>query len=475
MLHSIKQAFTGTPGDFYRKLLKLALPISLQLILASSLSLIDVLMVSSLGSAEVAAVGLANRFFFVVILMISGLATGSSILAAQYVGKGDPAGVKRVLSIGIATALTVALPITLATLLIPHTVMGLFSKDPAVIGIGAEFLRITAPFHLLMSVVSIVSAVLRANGKTMLPMVVGFVAVTINTGLNYLLIFGNFGAPKLGVEGAAIATLIAKSVECAVLIGTVYIGKSIIRLHLSEFLNSFKPDDIRLFFKQSLPLVFNELVWALGIFSFTVVYSHMGTQAVAAITLLSPIEAISIEIFIGFTSAASIIIANRLGANQFREAKREAWVLTTVITAGCIVYGLLLVALSDLILSIYSDVDGDVLAIARDVFMVIAVTLWLRLFNVVTCVSILRSGGDVKFTLYVDMVVIWLIVLPLTAAAGLYYKLPVQWVFAIALGTEALIKAPIYSLRIKTLVWLKNLVHTEPETPSDLNPVPAAA
>jgi Na+-driven multidrug efflux pump len=99
-----------------------------------------------------------------------------------------------------------------------------------------------------------------------------------------------------------------------------------------------------------------------------------------------------------------------------------------------------------------------VLSIASDIFFVIAATLWLRLFNVVTCVSILRSGGDVTFTLYVDMVVIWLIVLPLTAAAGLYYQVPIQWVFAIALGAEALIKAPIYSTRIKTQIWLKNLV-----------------
>ncbi len=461
MISTLTRAFQNTPASFYNKLFKLAMPISLQLILASSLSLIDVLMVSSLGSTEVAAVGLANRFFFVVILMVSGLATGTSILAAQYVGKGDLDGVRRVLSIGVSAALVVTLPISLAALLIPEWVMSLFTNDPEVIAVGAGFLKITAPFHLLMSVVSIFSAALRANGQSMLPMVVGFVSVISNTTLNYLLIFGKFGAPALGVEGAAIATVISKSLECVALLSVVYLARNQICIGIKSFFRAFQPAEINLFVKQSLPLVINEFIWALGIFMFTVIYAHMGTQAVAATSLLLPIEAISIEIFIGFTSAASILISNRLGADQFDDAKREAWILTTLITMGCIAFGIGLVACRDLLLSIYSGVEEDVISIAKDVLLVIAATLWLRLFNVVTCVSILRSGGDVKFTLYVDMVVIWLIVLPMTAIAGLYYDIPVQWVLAIALGAEALIKAPIYTARINTLVWLKNLVGDE--------------
>ncbi len=458
MYLSLRQVVSDTPLSFYKKLLALAIPISLQLILASSLSLIDVLMVSSLGSAEVAAVGLANKLFFVVILMISGLATGSSILAAQYIGKGDMEGVKRILSLGLTFSLLLVIPISIGAVFFPNTIMGLFSNDPQVISIGAQFLSITAPFHLLMAIVSIFSAVLRANSQTLLPMVVGFIAVIVNTFMNYVLIFGNFSAPELGVEGAAYATSIAKCIECGLLLLSVYVGRSAIRINVKEFISSFEREEVQRFVKQSLPLLLNEFIWGLGVFSFTVIYALMGTEALAAITLLGPIEGISIDIFIGFTSAASIIISGRLGANEFIDAKREAFMLTSIITLGCIVYGLLLLSLSDLVFYIYRDVDGDVLNIAVDMFFVISVTLWLRLFNVVTCVSILRSGGDVKFTLYVDMVVIWLLVLPLTAISGLVYHIPVQWVFAIALGGEALIKAPIYSLRIKTLVWLKNLV-----------------
>ena len=458
MLTTISRAFAATPYPFYRQLCRLALPISLQLIMASSLTLIDVLMVSSLGSPEVAAVGIANRFFFVVILMVAGLATGTSILASQYVGKGDESGVNRVLNLGLCAALVMTLPVSIAALMVPQQIMSLFSSDAAVIVIGADFIQITAPFHVLMGLVSVFAAVARATGQSMLPMVVGLAAVITNTLLNYCLIFGNWGAPQLGVNGAALATIAAKSLELGLMLSLLYLSRSRARLQLARIADSFESSELRRFGRQCLPLIINEFIWAFGIFSFTLVYSHMGTSEIAAITLLAPIESISIELFIGFTSAASILIATRLGADQFNDAKREALVLTTLITAGCILYGLLLAACGDLVLSIYRDVSSDVLAIASDIFLIIAATLWLRLFNVVTCVSILRSGGDVRFTLYVDMVVIWLIVLPMTAIAGLVLHWPIQWVFAIALGAEAVIKAPLYSRRIASWVWLKNLV-----------------
>lgn len=466
MLMAVKNAFAATPSQFYHQLCRLALPISLQLIMASSLTLIDVLMVSSLGSPEVAAVGIANRFFFVVILMIAGLATGTSILASQYVGKGDDAGINRVLNLGLCAALLMTLPVSLAALLIPQQIMGLFSSDSAVIAIGADFIQLTAPFHVLMGLVSIFAAVARATGQSLLPMAVGLAAVITNTLLNYCLIFGHWGAPQLGVTGAAVATSIAKCLELVLILSLLHFSRGRARLQLARFAGCFDRSELRRFNRQCLPLIINEFIWAFGIFSFTLVYAHMGTSEIAAITLLAPIESISIELFIGFTSAASIMIATRLGADQFSDAKREALILTILITGGCILYGLLLAASSHLVLSIYRGVSNDVLAIANDIFLIIAATLWLRLFNVVTCVSILRSGGDVRFTLYVDMIVIWLIVLPMTATAGLVLHWPIQWVFAIALGAEAIIKAPLYSRRITSWVWLKNLVKDDASPPA---------
>jgi Na+-driven multidrug efflux pump len=171
----------------------------------------------------------------------------------------------------------------------------------------------------------------------------------------------------------------------------------------------------------------------------------------------------SIQLFIGFTSAAAILISTRLGAQDFQAAKQAAWLLGALITLAAMVYGVILAWCYRPILALYTPNSPQIMQAAPYIIWVIAATLWLRLYNVVACVSILRSGGEGKFTLYVDLVVIWLIVLPLTAACGLLWHWPIQWVFALAITAEALIKAPLYSLRIQTKQWLTSLVQSKKE------------
>lgn len=469
---TVRAAFQGLEAGFFRKLCQLALPISAQLILTSALALVDVLMVSAQGASGVAAVGLAGKFFFVIILMIAGLANGASVLAAQYAGSGDHGGVRRVLAIALLTAWVLTAPVTLACWLAPEAVMRLYASDPELIATGAGFLRITAPFHMLMATVSVLAAVLRAHGKSMLPMLVGILAVACNTIGNYFLINGNWGAPAMGVNGAALATLCSKTLECLVLLGVVWYSQANLRLSPREFVRSLQPLEVRRYLRQSLPLAANEGIWALGMFAFTLVYAHMGTVELASITLLGPIESISIEIFLGFSSATTILISTSLGARQFKRAQHLAWVMTIMITLSAALFGVVMLALREPVLYLYSGAEAKVLALARDVFLVLAATLWLRMYNCVTCVAILRSGGDVKFTLYVDLLVVWGVVLPLTAAAGLLWHWPLQWVFGLALGAEALLKAPIYTWRVLSLVWLKSLV---PEQKNDAPVLVAAA
>ncbi|MCG2584975.1 MATE family efflux transporter [Massilia sp. TS11] len=464
MMTSLLRHVRALEPGFFRRFFALGWPISAQLMLASSLALVDVLMVAALGATAVAAVGLAGKFFFIVILMISGVASGGATLAAQYVGARDAAGVRRVLAISLVAGWLAALPFTLATAWMPQQIMGWFSDDVELVRLGAQFLRLSAPFHLLMATVAVIAAVLRVYGKATLPMLVGVLAVGLNTVLNYFLIFGHAGAPQLGVAGAALATLTAKCVECAVLIALIYYAKSPICLSLAEFRAAFRPDEVRRFLRQSVPLVLNEIVFAGGMFGFSVIYGHMGTVQLASTTLMGPIEGLSIDLFIGFTTAAAVMIATALGARDFAAAKRHALVLAAVVTGATLVFGLLMAALRTPILSLFGKVEPEVLALAHQLFFIVCFTLWLRLYNVVACVSILRSGGEVRYTLYVDMVVVWLLVLPLTAYTGLVLHWPLSWVFALAIGGEALCKAPAYTLRILQRRWLRSLVMHTPQT-----------
>jgi putative MATE family efflux protein len=455
---TIRHHFRHTERGFFRQFFALGWPISMQLLLASSLALVDVLMVSSLGATSVAAVGLAGKFFFVVILMVSGVANGAATLAAQYAGQRDADGVRRVLAIALVAGWLAALPFTLATWLAPDTVMGWFSNDAELVRVGARFLQVTAPFHLLMATVAVVSAVLRVYGKAILPMLVGFGAVACNTLLNYFLIYGHHGLPALGVEGAAWATLAAKALECFVLVGLVYLTASPIRLDARTFVSAFHALEVRRFLRQSLPLVMNEMVWAGGVFAISVIYGRMGTEQLAATTLIGPIEAVSIDIFIGFTQAASILIATALGAGDFALARRRAVVLATTITAVTFGYGCVLLAFKGKVLFLFGAMEPNVLVMAKELVAVLALTLWLRLYNVVACVSILRSGGEVRYTLWVDLLVTWGLMLPATAWAGLVMGWPLTWVFAVAICTESLFKAPAYTVWIFRRSWLRTLV-----------------
>lgn len=458
MYTQIRLAFAQTPHQFYKDFCLLAIPISFQLLLISAMGLIDMLMISHLGTAALAAMGLINKTFFVLMFLVVGLATGTSILAAQFLGSKDLQGVKIVLSIGWMMSSVFMIPAVVVAWFFPVECMQLLSADPAVVALGSDFLHITAPYHLLMAASCIFSAVLRAHKQSVLPMCAGFVGLVFGTGLSYGLIFGKGGLPALGMQGAAWAFLAAKSIEISVLFAYLYYQKSPLRLSLKDLSACFHVQHFRLFCRQSLPLMLNELIWALGIFSFTFLYSRMGTHALAAMSLVAPIEAISIEIFIGFTSATSIMVARHLGANEFTEAKRVAWVSGCLITMGGLLFGLLLYSTQPWIVAIFSEASPEVLHIAQGVFWVLAATLWLRLYNVVACVSILRSGGDVQYTLYLSLVVLWVIALPLTAYVGLYLQWPVQWVFATAVCSEALAFAPAYAWRIKQGYWLKNLV-----------------
>ncbi len=458
MLRTILAAFRNTEPGFYRQLCRLAWPISAQLVLSSSLALVDVLMLSGQGSATVAAVGLAGKLFFVVILLCAGVANAAAILVAQYSGQQNDAGVRRVLLLGLCCVWLATLPCSLLCWLWPQQMMRWYANDPEVIAAGARFLQLCAPFHLLNGGVAVLAAVLRARHRAVLPMQAGLLAVLLNTGGNWLLIAGHAGAPALGLDGAALATIAAKSLELLLLLLALARTEPQLRLRSSDLRPALRSSDTPRFLRQALPLALNEGLWALGMFAFTLIYSHMGQQQLAAVSLLAPLEGICIDLFVGFSSAAAIMISTRLGAQRFDSAKRIAWHGALGISGAALLAGLLLLWLQPLVLMLFGAVEAPVLQLAGSLLPVLALTLWLRLANCVACVSILRSGGEVRFTLYVDLLVLWLLVLPACACAGLLWHWSLSAVYALALAGEGLLKLPLYLWRIGQQRWLRSLV-----------------
>lgn len=439
---------------YFKRLFQIALPIIAQNFISSSLNLIDVTMLGQLGETAVASVGLANQVFFLLTLMLFGTYSGVGVFTAQLWGKNDLVGVRKVLGIGLLIGLSGSLVFTLLALVIPAQVMGLYTADPSVIAAGTMYLRIVGWTYALTAVSFAYSSVLRGTGFVRVPMMVSMVALSLKTLLNFGLIFGNFGLPKLGIEGAAIASIIARLLETGALLTITYWRKLPAAAHFRE-LFGFE----RAFFLKviniSLPVVVNETLWSLGVTVYTMVYGHIGTSAIAAVNIVASIENLAYVIFLGISDATGIMIGNRIGADEEHLAMvyaRRTLIITT--TLAVVLGGLILIG-RPYILRLY-QLTPESLQNAYDILTVVGFALWIRTTNMILIVGVLRAGGDTRFCLVLDAGSVWLVGVPLALLGGLVLHLPVSTVYLMVVSEE-LVKYGVAMWRFRSGRWITNL------------------
>ena len=391
---------------FYSSMLQLAIPITIQQLISSSTNLLDVLMIGQLGETSIAALGLSNQIFFLLSLFLFGISSGSAIFTAQYWGKGDMVNLRKVMGIGLTMALSVALFYTLIALIIPETILGFYTNDQAVIEIGSQYLRIVGFGYIFTAISLTYMSVLRSTQNVRLPMTITIIALSTNIFLNYCLIFGNFGFPELGVQGAALGTLIARIFEFVLMIYFSYRFKTAAAAKFHELRYRFS------FFKQvlktSMPAAINEVVWSLGITTYYAVYARIGTDAVAAVNITSTIENMTFVFFIGAANACAIMIGNQIGAGNEEAAYdygRRFLVISFVLS---IIFGILVIILRPYILSLY-NIGPTSYEYAYRIQFIYALSMWIRTTNLILFIGILRSGGDTQYALKVEMSSVWLI------------------------------------------------------------------
>jgi putative MATE family efflux protein len=443
---------------FLASVLALALPISLQQVLTSVFSLLDVVMLGQVGDVAVASAALGGKMFGVLSLVLSGISGGVAIFAAQYWGKQDRDGIARVLGVGLRFALGAALPVSLLAWIAPHWLISQLSNDPALIATAGSFLRVLAIGFPLAAITAMFAAAARATDSVRAPLIASALGLGVNLVCNYALIYGNFGLPELGAQGAAIGTAFARAVECGALLALLYGRRpcSAAAATLAALLRV--PGGLRRRVSaQVWPLAFNELLWSLGLFFYFAVYTRMGTSQLAAVSMVAPVESICIDLFVGFGSACAILLGRELGAGRKEQAYEYAWRFAVLGPLLALVVGAVVLLLRDPLLSLFSGVGATSLQSGRDILTIIAVALWFKVFNMVSCMGILRSGGDTRFVLLFDVGAIWLIGIPAAVVAGLVLELPVAWVYAIVL-VEELAKSFVWSWRIRSRRWLNSLV-----------------
>lgn len=450
--------------DFYRdreyfaSLVRIALPIATQSLVMSSLNMVSVVMIGQLGETELAAVGLAGQIFFLVNLILFGVASGAAMFTAQLWGKGDIPNIRRVLGLSLKLGLLGAGVFWALAIFAPQAALQFYTEDPAVVALGADFLRIFGWSYPFFAVTFAYAFVLRSTGNVRLPMAVTVFALSLNTILAYGLIFGHFSLPKMGVEGAAWAGLIARVVECLLMLGMVYRRRDYPAAASLADIFEFDWNFIVRVMKPVLPVIANELLWSMGITTYSAIYARVGTDAIAAINIVGAIDQLAFVAFIGLGNATAILVGNLIGKGDKEEAIRYAGrSLGLQILAGVLI-GLLVYLFADGIFSLYK-VSPGVIESARSLLLIMAAAIWLRAANMVMIVGILRAGGDTRFSLALDGMVIWVVGVPLAAFAAFILHWPVELVYLMAL-TEEVTKF-IFSLwRFFSRKWINDLAQT---------------
>lgn len=442
--------------EFFSTMLKFAIPIALQNLVASSLNMIDAIMVGQLGEKAIAGVSIANQVFFILNLLLFGVYSGASIFAAQYWGKGDTNGVRMVVGISLKIGCGISLLFTLASTIFPRQIIGVFNNDPEVIRLGGQFLFINAFSFVIIAVSFCFAQLSRSTGIVKLPMLASILALSLNTVLNYLLIHGNYGFPALGVRGASIATLTARIVEVTIIVSVVYIAKYPVAAGIKELL-LFDMAFIRRFLKTTLPVIIQEGLWSLAMTVYTVIYGHMGTNVLASMSIVSTIDRIALVLFFGLSNACAIMVGHKIGEGNPEQAYRDSksfMLLSPMIGALTSVFLLLS---SSSILSLF-NVSTEVKHAAAQVIILIAFVFPVRVINFIMIIGIARAGGDTRFSLFTEILPLWFIAIPLAAFGGLYFRLPLHYVYLLAMSEE-FIKMVLGLRRFVSRKWIHNVSH----------------
>ena len=439
-----------------RRLWQLALPVSLQSMMFSLLGLIDIMMVSELGTTEVAAVGLGNRVFFFNLLVIAGLCGGVSVLAAQYFGRGELAGVRRSLALALLGSLLVTTPFALLYLLAPESVIAQATADATLTPLAVEYLLITGGSVLCTAIVVPLESALRAVGQAAAPTRIGLVAILANVVLNYLLIFGHGGFEAMGVAGSAWGTTLSRILQTLLLLAYVSRYQRRLLPAAADWRQALTRKEGVRFGLIALPLLLHDGIWAFGMMLYGFLYARLGVDELAIMTTLGALEGILISLFFGLAVACATLLGHRLGAEEYESAWMESRLLLLLAPVGAMLTGALVWALQAPLLSAVGNLPAGLDTMASQVLAIVCLGMLVKVFNMVGIVGVLRSGGDVNYTILIDIVGMWCIGLPLAAmAVWLGWALPV--VVALVL-LEEVSKSLLVWHRIGRRRWLRNLV-----------------
>ncbi len=448
-------------SGFYRRLWTLAAPMILQNIITTSLGFADIFMVGLLGNAEMAAATAANVPVFIIQVVIFGFQSGMAVLVSQYWGRGDTDSINRCLGVALYAVTGFSTLLALITFLFPAQVLRLITPNEELVDLAVRYIQIVGFSYIFNGISSIYAGIQRSTEYPKFGMLLFGVSMCVNTFLNFVLIFGHFGAPAMGITGAAVATLTSRVVEF-VIAAIFALSSRRLPLRWSCILRPGRAI-VRSFLTYSTPVVCNEAMWSIGTSMLTVIMGHMANSQdmLAAYALVGNIDKLSTVVCFGLAGSAAVIVGKEIGQGHSRERVYEvSWTLLLVsMLVGGAVMALLLVLLPTffrpVLFPLFQLAPGAAEA-ATYLAVVYAVFMPMRAFDITNITGILRAGGDARVASLIDIGPLWLAAIPLMALAGLVLDAP-TWVVCIAMQAENLLKCPIGLIRFHSRKWINDV------------------
>lgn len=434
-----------------KEIVRLALPIALQQFMTALVGACDAIMLGKLSQDAMSAVSLATQVTFVFNLFMFAFMAGENMFVAQYYGKGDYTGISQVFSLVTKICGCIAVVFLAGALFFPEQLMRILTNEETLIVLGSEYLRVIGISYVFSGIAQTFLAIMKNCGAVNMSTLINGVMVILNIALNAVFIFGLSGFPKMGIKGAALATVLATVVQFLWSVGYV-----LCRIRAVKFsLRSCEKKLFGRFWQKAVPLLINNLAWGIGFSMYSVIMGHLGTDAVAANGIANISKNLVVCFCLGLGNAGSIIVGNRLGADRLQEAKEVGETLTkTAIIAG-IVSGLVLIALSPFITKMV-DLTPTARGYLQKMLLISSYYIAGKSVNCMTIGGIFAAGGDSKFGMLCDSVTLWCIIVPLGCICAFILKLPVMVVYFV-LNLDEIIKLPVVYKHYKKYKWIKNL------------------
>lgn len=446
----LKNAFEP---EFIKMVFRTAFPIAMQFFLASAVNLIDVVMIGSLGDDAVAAAGGANQIFFLLNLMLFGIHSGASVFLSQFWGTRDLKNVRRTMGMMYLLSAVAVTLFSLGAILAPRLLVGFYVHEEPALTMGASYLRIVGFSYPVTALSMILAMVCRCTGDVSIPTRASMLSIGLNVGGNALLIFGLCGFPALGLEGAAIATAIARTAECLFLLLIVYKNKLPGAAKFKE-LFAFDREFVTHYIKTAWPVLLNEVLWSTGVSLYSVAYGLLGTEALAAVQIANTAIQLLFVFTRGLSNACGIFIGRTVGADDRETAIDYGYRFAFLLPTAGLITGLVMIAIHPLFLMLYR-VSPETLAMAKSLLILQAVMGILKADSMGLVVGIFRAGGDTMFACLLDTGTVWLVGVPL-AFLGVWLGAPL-WVVALLIACDDIAKVSIGFVHLFRENWVKNV------------------